>query len=121
VSNILNGIADAKTLELFDVIRCSDRTNTPFLISSTKMTRKQYYNRILLLRDKGLVSRDKGIYSLTSFGRVVAYALEVIEKAYEENWKFKVIDKASLEDAERLRTLLITDPEMNDILCKCKQ
>ncbi len=118
MANILSGIADAKSLELFDAIREAERAKSSMLLSSLQMTRKQFYSRIVLLRDKGLIRKNNCEYSLSSFGKVVAHALEIIERAYEENWKFKAIDGAQAEDKDKLCALLITDVEMQQMLCK---
>ena len=72
-------------------------------------SKKQYYFRTKQLLKTGLVQRNKGIFTLTSFGAVVHYAQTVLEAGVNNYWKLKAIDsiESSKEIGEDERTKLI--------------
>lgn len=113
--NVLKELSGARNLELFDAIR--ENGTTPLLISSVNMTRKQYYSRLRRFKESGLIRKHRGVYSLTSFGKIVAHALEIIKKGQEDHWKLEAIDRApTVEDVDKLRAVLITDATLKRIL-----
>jgi predicted transcriptional regulator len=68
-AHTLHAISDEKALSLFKTIAVS-KSNTDILMTKLKLTRKQYYSRMKMLVDVGLVKRGSGKYYLTSFGRI---------------------------------------------------
>lgn len=113
-SNILKSIASAST-------------SSDILISKLKLTRKQYYSRMSLLVQNGLVKRQRGRYLLTAFGKVIYSAqlnLEArIENALNNYWKLKAIDSLDVssyprEEDNNVISTLIDNEEIRSVLLR---
>jgi hypothetical protein len=123
VVEILKTIADDKSLVLFSTIALSNG-DSDFCLSTLKLTRKQFYSRIAALLKAGLVKRERGNYSLTTFGIIVYHTQETIGKAVEGYWKFKAIDsiresgngELPQEQVHIIIDKLITNQEIKNIL-----
>jgi hypothetical protein len=98
VSNILRAISDDRSIVLFNTIALASG-DSRILISSLKLTRKQYYSRISVLIKAELVKRQNGKYFLTSFGKMVCDFLAKIEHAVTNYWKLKAIDSFDISAA----------------------
>ncbi len=101
--DLLNILADTKTMELFSDISSSG-CKTHNIMTKFKLTRKQYYSRMSDLQMADLIYRKKGKYFLSTFGKIV-YDIQItaqrkIEYALSNVWKLKAID--SLEIADRI-------------------
>src|SRR2546430_5396191 len=107
VSGTLSAISNDKSLVLFNTIALASGDSS-ILISRLNLTRKQYYSRMSNLTNAGLVLRKNGKYFLTSFGKVVYEAQELIGKAILYSLKLKAID--SIESPE------FPDEEHNKII-----
>lgn len=90
-ADIIEAIADNKSLDLFDSI-ARGISESEQLKDSKGLTRKQYYSRTGRLLRVGLIKRSKGKFSLTTLGTVVYHAQIEIEKAVKNYWKLKAID-----------------------------
>ncbi|HMH09720.1 MAG TPA: hypothetical protein VK553_03365, partial [Candidatus Nitrosopolaris rasttigaisensis] len=77
VSDSLSAISNDKSLVLFNTIALASEDSS-ILISRLELTRKQYYARMSELTKAGLIRRRNGRYFLTSFGRIVYDAQELI-------------------------------------------
>ena len=93
------------------------------LISRLNLTRRQYYSSILILKQAGLVKREKGVYLLTVFGRVFHNAVTDLETKLENvlnnYWKLKAVDAIqtlSREESNRIISELIDDEEIRSVL-----
>jgi len=125
ITDVLKTIADDKSLVLFNTNALSNG-DTDICISALELTRKQYYSRLSALLKAGLVKRERGKYSLTTFGIIVYNIQETIGKAADQYWKLKAIDsiRASGNGAlpqEQFHTIidkLITNQEIKNILLK---
>src|SRR5215469_17483313 len=119
--NVLNAIHNPKAFDMFRSI-ASAHSNSDILITRLKLTRKQYYSRMSLLINGGLVKKEKGRYLLTAFGRIIYRAqlnLEAkLEAALDNYWQLKAIDSSQLSSEERRNIIcaLINDQEIKDIL-----
>ena len=120
VSDTLSAISDDKSLVLFNTIALASGDSS-ILISGLNFTRKQYYSRMSALINVGLITRKNGKYFLTSFGKVVYEAQELIGKAAQHFSKLKAID--SIESAEfpaselsKLIDTLINNSQIKEIL-----
>ena len=116
--SLLYIISDEMTSNLFKNIA---RLEGDILITSLKLSRKQYYSRISLLMQAGLVKREKGKYLLTAFGKVIYNALTnlngKLENALNNQWKLKVIDQMLPgEETNRVICALIDDQEIRAVL-----
>jgi hypothetical protein len=120
VSDTLSAISDDKSLVLFNTIALASGDSS-ILISGLNFTRKQYYSRMSGLINVGLITRKNGKYFLTSFGKVVYEAQELIGNAFQHSSKLKVIDSIETHDfpaAERKRIIdtLIDSSKIREIL-----
>jgi predicted transcriptional regulator len=97
VADILEAICDARALDIYKTIALA-KPNSEILITKMQLTRKQYYSIMSRLMKTGLVKRESGKYTLTSFGKVIYNVQTTIETALENFWKLKAID--SLEAAD---------------------
>lgn len=113
-SNILKSIASAST-------------SSDILISKLKLTRKQYYSRMSLLVQNGLVKRQRGRYLLTALGKVIYSAQlnleERIENALNNYWKLKAIDSLDIssyprEEDNNVISTLIDNEEIRSVLIR---
>ena len=121
-TQVINALSNEKSLVLFDLIAFEggDREN---IINCLSITRKQYHSRISALRKCGLVEKTNGTYFLTSFGKVVHEARQLIGSGVKDYWKLNAIDAIqheipekrhneiveSLIDNEEIRELLFRD------------
>jgi len=120
VTNVLKTISDDKSLVLFNTIAHSNG-DIDICISALELTRRQYYSRLSALLKAGLVKRERGIYSLTTFGIIVYNTQETIGNAADQYWKLKAIDAIRASGTEQLHTIidkLITNQEIKNILFK---
>jgi predicted transcriptional regulator len=124
IDSVFKSLSDPKTLVLFDTIASSDSDMDP-PISELQFTKKQYYSRIHSLTNTGLITRQKGKYYLTSFGRIVSFYQSRIARALDNFWKLKALDSVSNESSNDLRlkelypnlvSSLIEDVEIREIL-----
>lgn len=117
VSDTLSAICNDKSLVLFNTIAL----DTDILISRLKLTRKQYYSRMSELTNVGLIRRKNGKHFLTSFGKVVYEAQELIRRAVQYSSKLQAIDSIETSEfpaAERTKIIdtLIHNGEIKKIL-----
>jgi predicted transcriptional regulator len=124
VADVLKTIADDKSLALFNTIALSSGDSDIF-INTLKLTRKQYYSRLSALLKLGLVKRDRGNYSLTTFGIIIYDTQEIIGNAVNQYWKLKAIDsiragngEVPQEQLDRIIDTLITNQEIKKVLLK---
>ena len=120
VSDILGAISDDKSLVLFNTIAIASGDST-ILISRLNLTRKQYYSRMIDLINAGLVRRINGKYFVTSFGKVVYKAQELIGTAVQHSSKLKAIDsiespKFPAAELSKIIDTLISNSEIKEIL-----
>src|SRR6266487_4489762 len=120
VSDTLRAISNDKSLVLFNTIALAGGYSS-ILVKRLNLTRKQYYSRMSDLTNAGLILRKNGMYFLTSFGKVVYEAQDLIGKAVQHLSKLKAID--SIESAEfpaselsKVINALITNKELKEIL-----
>jgi hypothetical protein len=112
-------------LVLFNTIALSNGDND-ICLSTLGLTRKQYYSRLSALLKTGLVKRESGKYSLTTFGIIVYHTQEIIGKAVEQYWKLKAIDsirasgtgKMPKKQFHTIIDKLITNEDIKNILFK---
>jgi predicted transcriptional regulator len=120
VCDTLSAISNDKSLVIFNTIALAGG-NRSILINKLNLTRKQYYSRMFGLTKAGLVRRKNGRYFVTSFGKVVYKAQELIGMAAQYSSKLKAID--SVESPEfpaaelsKIIDTLIDNGEIKEIL-----
>ena len=117
-------ISDDKSLLIFNTIFLASGDSSDILINQLKLTRKQFYSRITRLVKAGLVKRQKGRYSLTSFGTVIYDAQRLLGNAVKNYWKLRAIDSLggatndSIPEEERNKIIdkMINNREIKEIL-----
>ena len=121
ISEVIGAISDDKSLTLFNMVALASG-NSETLLSTLKLTRRQYYKRMSGLVDAGLLIRKNGKYLLTSFGCLVYKAHLIIGKGIEIYWKLKAIDSFQMLSTEEytrtLDTLLEGYYEIREILLR---
>jgi nanoRNase/pAp phosphatase (c-di-AMP/oligoRNAs hydrolase) len=122
VVDVLGAISDARALAVYKTI-ASEKANSNLLITKMRLTRKQYYSRISRLIKTGLVKRENGRYTLTSFGKVIYDFQIAIEVALENFWKLKAIDSLqaadstlSKEEQTRVLDVLIQNDKIKEVI-----
>jgi hypothetical protein len=90
-------------------------------LSRLNLTRKQYYSRMFDLTNAGLVRRMNGKYFVTSFGKVVYKAQELIGMAVQYSSKLQAIDsvespKFPAAELSKIIDTLISNSEIKEIL-----
>ena len=123
VVDVLKTIADDKSLTLFNTLALSTGDND-IITSTLGLARKQYYSRLSALLKAGLVKRERGKYSLTTFGIIIYHTQEIIGKAVDQYWKLKAIDSIRASGngempQEQFHTVfdkLISNQEIKNIL-----
>src|SRR5215831_14548123 len=122
-TSLLDIISDEMTSNLFKNIAITRWEDDILIYNSLNLTRQQYYSRISLLAQAGLVKREKRKYLLTAFGKVIYNALTnlngKLENALNNIWELKVIDEIQMlsrEETNRIISALIDDQEIRTVL-----
>src|SRR2546425_10025069 len=120
VSGTISAISNDKSLVLFNTIVLASGDSS-ILISRLNLTRKQYYSRLSDLIKAGLVRRMNGKYVVTSFGKVVHKAQELIGMAVQYSSKLHAIDsvetpKFPAAELSKIIDTLISNSEIKEIL-----
>jgi hypothetical protein len=119
-SDTLSAISDDRSLLLFNTIALASGDSS-ILISILNLTRKQYYSRMFDLTNAGLIRRKNGKYFVTSFGKVVYKAQELIGMAVQCSSKLQAIDtvespKFPAAELNKIIDTLISNCEIKEIL-----
>jgi hypothetical protein len=125
ISDTLRAISDDKSLVLFNTIALASG-DISILISGLNLTRKQYYSRLSDLINAGLVRRMNGKYFVTSFGKVVYKAQELIGMAVQHSSKLRAIDSVESPNGvcfppaelNKIIDTLISNSEIKGILVR---
>lgn len=130
IEDVLYAISHGNALVIFRTIAAvGQNSSSKISISIFNLNRKQYYSRISDLRKAGLINGSYGKYFLTSLGKVVYYAQEVVENAVNDYWKLRAIDSLkvptdddndflSKEELAKIIDSLIDNQEVKEILLK---
>ena len=92
VTDVLELLSDKGTLEIFSAIADSENIRSKGLQSMNGFSKKQYYSRTQRLLTHGLVKRKFGIFSITSFGKVVYHTKLRLDAAVKEYYRLKAVD-----------------------------
>jgi predicted transcriptional regulator len=120
VSDVLSAISDDKSLVLFNTIALASGDSS-ILISRLDLTRKQYYSRMSGLINAGLIRRKNGKYYVTSLGKVVYKAQELIGMAAQYSSKLQAIDSVEspnipAAELNKIIDTFISNSEIKEIL-----
>jgi len=121
IAGTLKALSDDKSLILFNMVALTLARNTADVMNRLGLTRKQYYSRMNLLINAGLVMRKSSKYFLTSFGKVVYECHMLVGQAIENYWMLRAIDSIETSppnhdiSAEERKRIIDTLIESNDI------
>jgi predicted transcriptional regulator len=118
-TQVINALSNEKSLVLFDLV-AFEGGDRETIINRLSLTRKQYHSRIFALRKSGLVEKTNGKYFLTSFGKVVHEARQLIGSGVKDYWKLNAIDAIQHEIPEKRHNeiveSLIDNQEIRELL-----
>ena len=109
--SILRVLADKHCLKILTIIANDGNVASHSLKSTSGFSNKQHYSRTQQLVECGLVKRKHGIFSLTSFGKVIYRSKLKIDAAFKEYYTLKAVDSilATKEINDRHRKELINN------------
>ena len=97
-ARVMVAFSDAKSFYLLSKIAFAE-VDSQFLISETKLSVKAFYSRMSRLLKNGIITRKGGKYSLTSFGKIVYHAQDLISTALNNYWRLSALDSLGMIDA----------------------
>ena len=121
VANIFNSLSDEQSVMLFTTI-ATKSINSVELRSKISLTRKQYYSKLSRMVRVGLIKRRRGKLVVTTLGKIVYELQKVVQDAYNNHWKLKVLDSIEMseelprEERKKLMDSLIEDSRLKQIL-----
>jgi DNA-binding HxlR family transcriptional regulator len=123
----MKALAGVKSLILYETIAASSpsglRSND--LNHNLRLTSKQLYSRLTSLMSAGLIRKQCGRYSLTSYGRIIQTPLDIINKASFNYHKLVAIDTIEAssvnnampeEERKKIVQVLIQNRQIKNIL-----
>ena len=132
IFDILSALSDKGALSIFKIVSLGNTNVTSgLLMTKLKLTRKQYYSKMMALMKAGLIYRMEGKYFLTSLGKVAYHLIIKFEGFVNNYWKLKAIDSIQMsysdyhymskEEYSKIVNDLIDDYEIRDILLSVKE
>ena len=121
VANIFNSLSDEQSVMLFTIIATKSISSVE-LRSKISLTRKQYYSKLSRMVRVGLIKRKSGKLVVTTLGKIVYELQKVVQDAYNNHWKLKVLDSIEMseelprEERKKLMDNLIEDSRLKQIL-----
>jgi hypothetical protein len=88
-------VSDAKSINLLTKILGAE-FDSQALQSETGLTTKALYIRLTRFLRAGIVTRRNGKYSLTSFGKIVYHAQDLIAIALSNYWRLSALDSLTM-------------------------
>ena len=98
ITVVLGALSDKKSLNLLSQIALAE-VDSQFLLAETRLTAKAFYSRMSHLLKIGIITRKSGKYSLTSFGKIVCHALDLITRALNNYWRLSALDSVGMIDS----------------------
>lgn len=93
VVEVLSLLSDTRSLTLFNhIASLKGKVDGAVVYRALNLTPRQYYDRLSRLQRYGLVTRKQGIYSITTFGKAIFDAHDLIGIALKTYWKLSAID-----------------------------
>jgi hypothetical protein len=97
-ARVIAALSDTKSFYLLSKIALAE-VDSQFLLSETRLSAKAFYSRMSRLLKVGIISRKSGKYSLTSFGKIVYHAQDLIDTALNNYWRLSALDSLGMIDA----------------------
>jgi hypothetical protein len=106
-SDILKVVSDSRTLAILKIIAQRQEEGNVTISTSTRKLRltRTDYLRISRLIDVHLVVRKNRKYFLTTFGKVVYDAQNIVEAALNDHWKLRAVDSVEMFSADDRKVL----------------
>ncbi len=95
---VLAALSDKKSFYLLTKIAFAE-VDSEILLSETKLSAKAFYSRMSRLLKIGIITRKSGKYSLTSFGKIVYHAQDLIDTGLNNYWRLSALDSLGMIDA----------------------
>ncbi len=125
MTDVIKTMSDEKSLLIFNAIYLAGGDESETIIDELKLTRKQYYSRMSQLQKTGLVTRQKGRYFHTAFGKVIYDSQRILGTAIKNYWNLRAIDSLGFdendvpkEECKRIIDELLGNQQLKDILLK---
>ena len=97
-ATVMAALSDKKSLYLLSKIAFAE-VDSKFLLSDTRLSAKAFYSRMSRLLKVGIITRKSGKYSLTSFGKIVYHAQDLIATALNNYWRLSALDSLGIINA----------------------
>jgi hypothetical protein len=101
-ARVMVALSDTKSFYLLSKIAFAE-VDSQSLLSETKLSAKAFYSRMSRLLKIGIITRKGGMYSLTSFGKIVYHAQDLIATALNNYWRLSALDSLGMIDAHPTR------------------
>ena len=122
-ARVMAVLSDTKSFYLLSKIAIAE-ADSQFLISETKLSAKAFYSRMSRLLKIGVINRKSGKYSLTSFGKIVCHALDLITRALNNYWRLSALDSVGMIDSlpiteyNKISNTLLRDCVIKNVLIR---
>lgn len=122
LSDVLRSISDDNSLSIFQLIG-DINSNGEISLKKLGLSRKQYYSRMAAMMATGLIKRQRGIYYLTPFGKVIYCCIMIAKNALNNYYNLKAVEFTegsgfSNEDLGKLVDTLIDNQQVKEFLVK---
>ena len=122
LADVLRSISDDKSLSIFQLIG-DVNSNREISIKKLGLNRRQYYSRISAMMATDLIKRQRGIYYLTPFGKVIYCCIMIAKSALNNYYNLKAVESTegsgfSNEDLSKLVDTLIDNQQVKEFLVK---
>jgi predicted transcriptional regulator len=120
--NLLGILSDKGTLEILNFIANNTNVRSQTLRDRFRFSVKQFYSRMERLLEYGLIKREVGVYTLTSFGTVVFLNTLKINAAIKEYHSLKAVDsiiatpELSPDIREKIISKIVADNDVKTAL-----
>jgi hypothetical protein len=95
---VLTALSDTKSIYLLSKIALAE-VDSQSLLSETSLSAKVFYSRMSRLWKVCITSRKNRKYSLTSFGKIVYDAQDLIATALNNYWRLSALNSVDMIDA----------------------
>jgi hypothetical protein len=124
LANILKSISDVQSLSIFQLIADVNSDNGEIISpKELGLSSKQYYSRISTMMAAALIKRQRGIYYLTPFGKVIYCCIMIAKNALDNYYNLKAVECVeashfSNEEFSKLVNALIDNQQVKEFLTK---
>jgi hypothetical protein len=122
LSDILRSISDDKSLSIFQLIG-DVNSNGEIILKKLGLRRRQFYSKMSAMMATDLIKRQKGIYTLTPFGKVIYCCIMIAQSTLKNYYNLNAVESIqgsgfSNEDLSKLVNTLIDNQQVKEFLGK---